>query len=106
MTFQIHNSILIIPDAEVQVLLDHFEAALLFIMHNTRSYIDNVELLTTEEMERIMPVVKTKKQPNPAQNISELIEKRCCNESQNACTAEAEGPNVFTPTFANAPVSA
>ncbi|KAF8581319.1 acetyl-CoA synthetase-like protein, partial [Ramaria rubella] len=64
----------IIPDAEVQVLLDHFEAALLFLIQHPRSYVDDVELISAEEKQRVMPVVKPIEHLSSAENISELIE--------------------------------
>ncbi|KAF8580410.1 acetyl-CoA synthetase-like protein [Ramaria rubella] len=64
----------IISEAEVHALLDHFEAALLFLIHHPKSSVGDVELITQNELQRLIPIFNTEKLLNPAQNISQLIE--------------------------------
>ncbi|KAF8581875.1 hypothetical protein K439DRAFT_1618687 [Ramaria rubella] len=63
----------IIPEAEVNVILDHFDTTLFFMIHHPDVLVRDVELINANELCRLIPVVNTKKQPNLAQNISELI---------------------------------
>jgi hypothetical protein len=65
----------IISEAEVTVILDHFEVALLFLIEHPHESVCNVELINDSEMRRLIhdhtnPV----HHPNPVQNVSELIE--------------------------------
>ncbi|KAF8575245.1 hypothetical protein K439DRAFT_1665123 [Ramaria rubella] len=64
----------IIPEAEVNVILDHLDTMLFFMIHHSDALVHDVELINANEPRRLIPVVNTEQQPNAAQNISDLID--------------------------------
>ncbi|KAF8574906.1 amino acid adenylation [Ramaria rubella] len=68
----------IVPEAEVNVILNHFETALQFLMHNPNVNICDVELTSIVEKQQLLcgrnPPYPLDAFLSPAQNISDLIE--------------------------------
>ncbi|KAF8573006.1 acetyl-CoA synthetase-like protein [Ramaria rubella] len=67
-----------VSEAEVNAILDHFETALLFLMHHPDATIGDVELISDDERQRLLfgrnPLHPLDDMLSSAQNISELIE--------------------------------
>ncbi|KAF8574904.1 amino acid adenylation [Ramaria rubella] len=68
----------IIPEAEVHNILNHFETALLFLMHNPHVTICDVEVISVLEKQRLLsgqnPSHPLDALLSPAQNVSDLIQ--------------------------------
>jgi Non-ribosomal peptide synthetase modules and related proteins len=64
----------VISEAEVNVILDHFDAALRFLIHNSNETIGNVNLINENERQRLVSDVKIGDQLSLVQNVPELIE--------------------------------
>ncbi|KAF8587753.1 amino acid adenylation [Ramaria rubella] len=66
----------IIHEAEVNAILDHFEAALIFLMRHPKAHIRDVDLISPKERQRLVPELKAEKLLSPVRNISDLIEQQ------------------------------
>jgi non-ribosomal peptide synthetase component F len=64
----------VISEAEVNVILDHFEAALIFLVNHPHDILGDVNLVNAKEQQRLVTDLSTAELLSPAQNISELIE--------------------------------
>jgi non-ribosomal peptide synthetase component F len=69
----------VIPQAEVDVILDHFEAALHFLAHHPHDTIGDVNLLSADESKRLLyewnpPHPLDDSLLSPAQNVCQFIE--------------------------------
>lgn len=64
----------VINAAEVNVMLDHFEAALLFLVHRPHDAVGDVNLVNENERRHLVTDLNPGDLLSPAQNISELIE--------------------------------
>jgi non-ribosomal peptide synthetase component F len=71
-----------ISEPEVNVILDHLEAALVFLTNHPHDTVGDVNLVNDGERQRLVGVFPSGYQFSSAQNISELI------EAQAACTPE------------------
>ncbi|KAF8584773.1 acetyl-CoA synthetase-like protein [Ramaria rubella] len=75
-----------ISEAEVNGILDHFETALLFLMHHPDATIGDVELTSAMEKHRLLfgknPPHPLDKVLSPARNVSELIESQVARTPQ------------------------
>jgi non-ribosomal peptide synthetase component F len=63
-----------ISEAEVSIVLDHFEAALLFLTQHPRSAVGDVILINEQERQHLVASNYPRNPISQAQNISELIE--------------------------------
>lgn len=66
----------LIPEAEVEAILDHFEATLWFLTHHPHEPLRNVKLINVKEMQLLIhnpgPVIGSTH--SAAQNVHSLIE--------------------------------
>jgi non-ribosomal peptide synthetase component F len=64
----------VISEAEVNVILDHFEAALVFLVNHPHDILGDINLVNAKERQRLVTDLNPGELLSPAQNISELIE--------------------------------
>ncbi|KAF8584772.1 CoA-dependent acyltransferase [Ramaria rubella] len=83
-----------ISEAEVNGILDHFETALLFLMHHPDATIGDVELTSAMEKHRLLfgknPPHPLDKVLSPARNVSELIESQVARTPQRIAVSCCE----------------
>jgi non-ribosomal peptide synthetase component F len=63
-----------ISEAEVNSMLDHFEAALIFMTNHPHDILGDATLVNAKERECLVTDLSSEEQLSPTQNISELIE--------------------------------
>jgi hypothetical protein len=71
-----------ISEAEVKVILDHCEAALLFLVHRPHESIGDATLINAREMQRLVPDTNPAHLPNPVQILPYLIEAQASRTPQ------------------------
>jgi non-ribosomal peptide synthetase component F len=74
LSFEVNYTREVISQADVEVILDHFEAALLFLAHHPHNAVGDVNLINEKEWQRMVTDINPEGLLNPARNISELIE--------------------------------
>jgi hypothetical protein len=73
-SLSVHYSQSAVSEVEVNVVLDHFEAALLFLTENPRSAVGDVTLVNEQERQHLVASSYPRNPISQAQNILELIE--------------------------------
>ena len=66
----------VISEEEVNVIVDHLEAALIFLTNHPHEILGDVTLVNTKERQRLVSNLYSEEQLSPTQNISELIESQ------------------------------
>jgi non-ribosomal peptide synthetase component F len=72
----------IISEAEVNVILDHFEATILSLITNPHDAVGDVNLINTQESLRLIAQTHLRAHLSPAHNVAELIEAQASRTPQ------------------------